>query len=103
MEGHKGRQSDNIPENMFTTGLADSAETPNCLVPGKDGEPISLTGAVVDRDKFENMKDEYYQLRGWDVTSGLQTKTKLEELGLKDVAQNLGEKGLISVSSKDSN
>jgi len=38
---------------------------------------------------FEKMKDEYYQLRGWDVATGLQTKTKLKELGLQDIAQDL--------------
>jgi aldehyde:ferredoxin oxidoreductase len=45
-------------------------------------------GAVVDREKFEKMKDEYYQLRGWDVESGLQTKAKLMELGLEDIIKD---------------
>jgi aldehyde:ferredoxin oxidoreductase len=41
---------------------------------------------VVDRTEFEKMKSEYYTLRGWDVASGVPTKTKLEELNLGDIA-----------------
>jgi aldehyde:ferredoxin oxidoreductase len=41
------------------------------------------------------MKDEFYALRGWDVTTGLQTKAKLAELGLRDVAEDLGVRGLV--------
>jgi aldehyde:ferredoxin oxidoreductase len=55
---------------------------------------ISRRGAVVDRDEFERMKDEYYELRGWDVMSGLQTQAGLRELGLGDVAGDLGRRGL---------
>jgi aldehyde:ferredoxin oxidoreductase len=66
-----------------------------CLVPGLDGKLVSRKGAVVDRGAFEKIKDEYYQLRQWGVTTGLQTRTKLEELGLKDVADKLEEKGLV--------
>jgi aldehyde:ferredoxin oxidoreductase len=41
------------------------------------------------------MKSEYYELRGWDVESGLPTKAKLKELGLGDVATDLGRRGLL--------
>ena len=34
--------------------------------------------------------DEYYQLRGWDVATGIPTREKLRELGLEDVAECLG-------------
>jgi aldehyde:ferredoxin oxidoreductase len=50
---------------------------------------------VLDRQKFERMKDEFYALRGWDVATGLQTKAKLEELGLRDVIADLEPKGLV--------
>jgi aldehyde:ferredoxin oxidoreductase len=46
-------------------------------------------GRKLDRTKFEKMKSEYYSLRGWDVTTGVPTRKKLEELGLKDIANNL--------------
>ncbi|NQT48008.1 MAG: hypothetical protein HQ578_03440 [Chloroflexi bacterium] len=85
-EGHRGRDSDQVPDHCYTVPLQYEMSNPECLVPGKDGETISRQGAVVDRDAFERMKDEYYQLRQWDVATGLQTKTRLKELGLEDVA-----------------
>ena len=52
---------------------------------------------MVDRDKFEKMKDEYYKLRNWDVATGLQTKKSLEDLDLEDVAKDLEKRGLLAV------
>ncbi len=46
-------------------------------------------GAVLDRDKFEQMKDEYYEQRGWSKETGIPTREKLIELGLEDVAADL--------------
>jgi len=46
-------------------------------------------GEVIDREKFEQMKDEYYELRGWDKKTGIPTREKLEELDLKDVADEV--------------
>jgi aldehyde:ferredoxin oxidoreductase len=43
----------------------------------------------IDREKLKEALDEYYRLRGWDVSTGWQTRAKLEELGLKDVADEL--------------
>lgn len=42
--------------------------------------------SVLDREKFEQMKDEYYERRGWDKETGIPTREKLVELGLEDVA-----------------
>jgi len=39
--------------------------------------------------------DEFYELRGWDKTTGRPTREKLEELGLKDVADELEKLGLL--------
>ncbi|MFH1091739.1 MAG: aldehyde ferredoxin oxidoreductase C-terminal domain-containing protein [Pseudomonadota bacterium] len=94
-EGHQGRSDDTLPEFHFTTPLETVPEDPKCLAPGKDGVIISRKGEVVDKQKFEAMKDEYYQLRGWDQKTGLQTRTKLDELGLKDIAEDLGPRNLV--------
>ncbi len=94
-EGHVGREGDRLPESDFTIPIQVERKNPECLVPGKDGEIISRKGMVVDREQFERMKDEYYALRGWDVASGLQTRAKLEELGLGDIAEDLERRGLI--------
>jgi aldehyde:ferredoxin oxidoreductase len=94
-EGHQGRPSDELPEYNFTTPLKYDVLNPNMLVPGPDGQPFSRKGMTVDRASFEKTKDEYYQLRGWDVTSGRQTKEKLAELGLADIAAQLDARGLL--------
>ena len=96
-EGHRGRESDTLPEQAYTVPVAYEIFNRPMLLPGKDGEVICLKGAaVVDREAFERMKDEYYQLRRWDVATGLQTKATLEELELEDVAQDLEQRELIA-------
>jgi aldehyde:ferredoxin oxidoreductase len=67
---------------------------PEAIVPGPGGEIISRTGCVLDRQKFEEMKTDYYRLRGWDVKTGYPTVAKLNELGLPEVAQDLAQRGL---------
>jgi aldehyde:ferredoxin oxidoreductase len=46
-------------------------------------------GMYCPRDELESMKDEYYELQGWDKKTGIPTKQKLEELGLKNEAKDL--------------
>ncbi|MBT4513205.1 MAG: hypothetical protein HOC20_13480 [Chloroflexi bacterium] len=67
---------------------------PECLVPGKDGEVIFRKGEVIDKHQFERMKDEFYGLRGWDIATGFQSRQKVTDLRLKDVAQKLSRNGL---------
>ena len=96
-EGHKGREHDSLPEWDYTMPVR-SFINPESIMPGEGGEIISRKGAVVDREKFEEVKEEYYRLRGWDVASGLQGREKLEELGLQDIAEELGARGLVTQS-----
>jgi len=95
-EGIGGRESDNLPDIFYTQPLQDDHFNPGCLAPGKDGEPVSRQGQVVDRSEFERMKDEYYELRGWDVASGLQRRSQLEALGLAYVADGLAKDQLVT-------
>lgn len=37
----------------------------------------------------------HYQIRGWDVATGLQTCASLEELQIEEVADDLEQKGLL--------
>ena len=60
------REHDSLPSKFFETPLAS----------GK------YEGAVLDKAKFEQMKDEYYTLRGWDLKTGVPTSEKLAELRL---------------------
>jgi len=94
-EDPRGKKVDEIPEFNFTVPIEGEHLNPELLAPGKDGEPISKKGTVVDREKFAQMLSEYYELRGWDA-SGLQTKQKLIELDLGDIAEGLTQRGLVA-------
>ncbi len=59
------------------------------------GELIFSKGAVVERDKFEAMMDEYYTARGWDTSTGLQKKETLEALGLSAIVPEMQIRGLL--------
>jgi len=93
-EDPRGKKVDEIPEFNFTVPLEGEVLNTELLVPGKNGEPITKKGTVVDKDKFAKMLGEYYELRGWDE-SGLQTKQKLAELDLGDIAGDLAQRGLV--------
>jgi aldehyde:ferredoxin oxidoreductase len=95
-EGHRGRGCDKISEYNYTKPLKFDLHNPELLSPGKGDEVVSKKGAVLDREKFEQVKDEYYSLRGWDVGTGLQTRAKLEELGLGDIVGDLERRGLLA-------
>jgi len=95
-EGHRGRDFDEVPEQCYTMPLEWNYLNRDLVVPGRDGEVITRKGALFERDKFEKMKDEYYQIRQWDVATGLQTRARLEELGLGGVADDLEGRGLLA-------
>ena len=94
-EGHRGRDADVLEESFYTRPLKFVGLNSECKAPGKDGKVTSRKDTVVERDKFETMKDEYYKLRGWNVATGLQTKKQLESIGLGDIAGEMGEWGLV--------
>jgi aldehyde:ferredoxin oxidoreductase len=52
-------------------------------------------GFKADEEQYNAMLDEFYELWGWDKKTGRQTREGLEKIGLKDVADKLGEQGRI--------
>jgi aldehyde:ferredoxin oxidoreductase len=100
-EGRVGRKDDTISEAMFsepveaTEGSSFGMFNPEFKLPGAGDEIVVRKGKSLDREGFEQMKDEYYQLRGWDVKTGLQTKAKLKELGLGNLCGQLEKRGLL--------
>jgi aldehyde:ferredoxin oxidoreductase len=76
------RDEDTVNEPYFKKAVT-------CLA----GTASGLVSGPIDKAKFETLKDRYYDLRGWDVKTGWPTQTKLEELGLKDVADDLARIG----------
>ena len=63
----------------------DEAVIPHFQWPEKtDGTHLSADG-----HEFRALLDRYYDLRGWDRATGCPMRTRLEELGLGDVAGDL--------------
>ena len=99
-EGRVGREEDTLGEFNFTEPVETSEGvfgmvSPNLELPGAGDEIISRKGKTLDRREFERMKDEFYLLRGWDVGSGMQTKEKLQELGMSFLCSEMGKLGLL--------
>jgi len=94
-QGWGCRQGDRLLEYLHEEPLQDVFFNPDCLVPGKNGEIVSRHGARIERADFEKLKSEYYELRGWEVNSGLPTEARLRDLGLDDVAADLKQRDLL--------
>ena len=93
-EGRR-REDDTLADYLFTApqGQVPSFEQQrDSLLPGKvpgpDGHWINVRRAI-DRNRWEKLKDVYYAERGWDPETGIPTRAKLEELDLKDIADDL--------------
>jgi len=67
------RADDTLPERLLTEPLKGGASK----------------GHFISRDELNQMLDEYYEARGWDVETGAPSREKLEELGLGYVADHL--------------
>jgi aldehyde:ferredoxin oxidoreductase len=52
-------------------------------------EPLPSGGAKGSVAHFDEVKNDYYVIRGWDMTTGKPTREKLETLGMNDVAQDM--------------
>jgi aldehyde:ferredoxin oxidoreductase len=60
-------------------------------------EPIpsgQFAGMTMDREKFEMLKDAWYELRGSDKKTGAPRRDTLEKLGMKYVADDLEKTGV---------
>ena len=63
------RKDDTLPERLFQ--------------PLENG---ALEGHAMPREEFEQALTHLYQLKGWDASSGIPTRERLEELSLDWVA-----------------
>jgi len=88
-EGWRPKADDVVEEFNYTDPIETVFMNPDVIVPGPGEEVISRKGQTLDRDEFETMRKEFYDLRGWDAASGLQKAETLERLGLSGLVQNL--------------
>jgi len=68
------RADDTLPERLMTEPLKSGASK----------------GQMISKADLDQMLDEYYTLRGWDVKTGMPSREKLTDLGLAYVADTLG-------------
>ncbi|MBW1922841.1 MAG: hypothetical protein JRF59_00940 [Deltaproteobacteria bacterium] len=94
-EGWKPLEGDEPASFNFTEPILHDLLNPRLIVPGPTEEPVSVKGNVLDREKYKEMRAEYYELRGWDRETGLQTAETLNRLGLGDVAEALKKRSLV--------
>lgn len=73
------RQDDTLPERLMKEPL----------------QAGNSRGQVISREELNTMLDEYYEARGWDKKTGTPTRSKLEELGLGNVADELASLNLL--------
>jgi aldehyde:ferredoxin oxidoreductase len=69
--------------NFGRRRAVDEATVDAFIYPGKDD------GVMLDRGRFLNLLDAYYELSGWDRETGRPARPRLEALGLGDVADTL--------------
>jgi aldehyde:ferredoxin oxidoreductase len=88
--GWGGRDGDRVLDYFFTEPLKKGEIFFNTdgIMPGKDGEVISMLGKPLDRDGYALMLADYYRLRGWD-DNGYPTRERLAALGLGEAAAEL--------------
>jgi len=100
-EGRSGRADDVIEEFNFSRPLhkPDSVLAvfnPDMLMPGSNGRLYSARNAVVSREDFARVMDEYYRARGWDPGTGLFTAQGLAQLGLDDMVLEFRQLGFVA-------
>ena len=67
------RKDDTLPKRFLTEPIPDG--------PSK--------GMVITEETLEKMKDEYYEIRGWDRATGIPTPQRLLALDLPDIAEDM--------------
>lgn len=79
--------------NLLRTGFDRKDDYP----PPRDlMEPIpsgAFAGFRLTREKWDKLLDEYYEMNGWDKKTSYPTRRCLEDLGLKQVADDLEKAG----------
>jgi aldehyde:ferredoxin oxidoreductase len=97
-EGWKPKEDDQPAEFNFTDPVKTVFMNPEVIVPGPDEKVICLQGNTLDRQVYDKILNEFYQLRGWDTETGLQTEDTLNKLDLSDLAGDLQEISLLKGS-----
>ncbi|QTA81563.1 Tungsten-containing aldehyde:ferredoxin oxidoreductase [Desulfonema limicola] len=84
-EGRKPKTDDIIAEFNYTQPVQTVFMNPEVIIPGPGNQVLSRRGCTIEPKIFEQMRKEFYELRGWDTDTGIQKKETLERLDLCDL------------------
>ncbi|MCP4197324.1 MAG: hypothetical protein GY762_09250 [Proteobacteria bacterium] len=98
-DGRQGRVDDVLPDFFFVEKEERIPDVfgiynPELMLPGAGDQVLSRKGKALDRGIFEELKNDYYALRGWDRETGFIKKETLKELGLEELIEALKEKAV---------
>lgn len=94
-EGRRPRTDDVVKPFNYTDPVQSVFMNPEVIVPGPGDSVIRKKGATLSPQAFETMRDEFYALRRWDVASGCQRRTPLEDQRLGDIIEEIAALGWI--------
>jgi len=86
-----GKRSRNLEKafNTLHTGLARKDDMPPKRYMKEPIKSGPYKGHLAEKDEWDKMLDEFYELQGWDKQTGLQTRQGLSEIGMEDIANRL--------------
>jgi len=93
-EGRRPEKDDVLADFNYSDPVETVFMNPDVIVPGPGEEVISLKGRVLSLKVFEEMRSQFYNLRGWDTESGLQRTETLKRLDLEDLIADMDAQGL---------
>ena len=77
---------------MRAFNVREGLDRKNDVLPEKLFKPLKggvSDGWKIERDEFESALDLYFERSGWDVETGIPSRSKMDELGLGWVADQL--------------
>ena len=86
-EGRRPLKDDRLAGFNFTDPVQSVFMNPEVIIPGPGDKIISRKGHTLDREVFDKMRSEFYELRGWDTQTGLQKMETLERIGLPELTR----------------
>lgn len=91
----QGRHRDQEKFAEFVYSLPTSAPYPLPVFEDGKWEYGTCMDRTLDRERFETVKDRFYEHEGWDVSTGCPTRATLESYGLGNVADALEAAGAL--------
>ena len=85
---HGGRMKDYLSYSYHITGIENG-----------EWKWIDMSGQKMDRAKVEDFKTRYYAYEGWDPATGHPTRSTLQSMGLKHVADELEKNGRLGAEA----